>query len=443
VKTWVRLREFLLRDIWTLDLARASTPRRAIVHALRALVLLVEGLLNDRVSVWASSLTYITLISVVPFLALCIAVGARLGVPGKVVQLLVDRIPPKEYEVISGIASSFEKVPLRTVGVLSVFLLILAATKGLASMETAFNAIWGVERGRGVWRRFADYLAVAIVGPVLLLCAMGLTASLLSSSVILRLGQLPVAGDAIWLALRFVPYLALWVAFTLLYLLLPNTDVKFLPALAGALVAGTVWQLAQWTYFRLELGLSRYNLVYGAFAAIPVFLVWVYVSWMIVLVGAEVSYAVQTAKTYGFERKRLTPSVECLEETALRISLLLAYEFERGNGPLSPEAIAQDIRAPLRIVRHVLCVLAERGIVSRLESRAYQIAKPARLITAADVLAAVRQHGDHFSATATAESAGSLPAGCTQLIRDLRTESFRTSAVPLSELLARAGGTHS
>lgn len=422
MSTFERVKKFVLYDLWSLEVAGLSRAKRAFVVTARTLFLVVEGALQDRMAVWASSLTYITLISVVPFVALCAGIGAKMGIPAKALSFLTERIPPGQHEFLNSLAEGMAKVHFKALGITSILMLIFAAIKGLSSIEKGFNVIWGVQRGRTLWRRLADYLSVVVLAPLLILSAMAITASLLSSSFVSYLSHLPVMNVAIRVALFFVPYVAVWVALTLMYLLLPNTEVKFVPAFVGAVVAGTAWQLLQWLGFKFELSLSRYSPVFGAFTAIPAFLIWVYLSWVVVLLGAELAYAVQTARTYGFERKGLKPCFESLENAALHTSILLASRFKEGAEPLSAQEIALKLRISIRLVRQILTILTGAKLVSELRDGGYQIGRPPERITVSDVVVALRKHGD------------TLPVRSTELLQQILQESLRALEVPLSRL---------
>ena len=423
------LRQYLYRDIWMEDLRDRSPQRRLLPWILRAIVLAARGIGRHRVSMWASSLTYITLISVVPFAALMIGVGASLGVPAKAVGSLTDPLPAEQAKFLTDMAESFQNMDMKALGVVAVLMLLYAIVKALSQVENAFNEIWGVERGRGFVRRVANYLSVAVVAPLFVFAGMALTASLMSSAVVQQVEALPVAGWAFDLLLFLAPFLAVWIALTVLYWFMPNTKVKFTSALVGALVAAILWQLAQTLYFGTQVGISQLGVVYGAFAAIPVFLIWVFVSWMIVLIGTEICYGTQHAAGYAFERIDTEPSSDALERTALRIAALLADRLDRGDAPPDADAVALALGVPARLVSRLLGAMAAAGLVSVLEGGGCQIGRSPDRMTVADVVDGIRGQGSSIPLRAD------TPEGAAERIDALSDKAREALSVPLRSLL--------
>ena len=173
------------------------------------------------------------------------------------------------------------------------------AVKMLSTVENSFNTIWGVKRSRSIFRKTSDYLSVLIVGPVLVAAAIAITASLENIS----FAQIILSQGIIkQLIIHFVPFVSLWIAFTGVYIFMPNIRVKIQHALIGGVIAGTIWQIVQWVYINFGIGVAKYNAIYGGFAQFPLFLIWLYISWLIVLFGAEISFASQNVKTYTQEK---------------------------------------------------------------------------------------------------------------------------------------------
>ncbi len=435
---WLRrARAFLAEGIWLPEASPASVPGRTLYSFLRVLVMALRGVFRHRVGVWASSLTFITLVSLVPFVALVAGVSARLGAPENLLEMLSGQISEEQYRVIENATRSFEEADLRALGMVAVVVLLWAMVRVFTAIENAFNEIWGVERGRSIGRRIANYVTATVVAPLLALSALALSATLRSSAVADRIAALPGAGAGLRLLLFAFPYLALWLALTLLYKLMPNTRVRWVPALTGAVAAGTLWHVAQQGYLTSQIAIARLGFVYGAFSAIPIFLIWVYVGWLIVLFGTELCYGVQHANTYVRERGDESFSAECLEQTALRTALLLARCFEEGEGAIDPPEVARRLDAPARLVNRVLGLLREGGLVSREEDGRALISKPPRLITAADVVRAVRSRGERLL------EVRDDPPGSVAAVRDLRERSMAPLEVPIADLLAGAEGRRS
>jgi len=424
----MRIVRFLSRDIWTADIDSLSALRRWLITLCRALVLAFRGLLKHRLGVWASALTYTTLISVVPFVALVAGLGAKAGVPGDLAEKFTSEIAEAQRSIVEDAAAAFEALDLKALGVVALLILLYAAVKSMIAIEKAFNDIWGVERGRSLGRRVANYVSIAVLGPLLVLVAMVLTGSVMSSAFVAELGTWPVAGWLLDVLFGFSPYFAVWLALFLLYWLMPNTRVRFTSALIGAVVAGILWLVVQKTYFRLQVGISREGVVYGAFAAIPIFLIWCYFSWMIVLFGTELSYAAQNARSFGFERGERSLSQVSFERTALRLALVLARRFEGGEGPIGNEALAGTLRVPARLVNRILAHLRTGKLVTEVEGGEFQVARPPRLITAEDVVLALRRSGEEIA-----------PAEMDPAIEEVTEASLAALRRPLAEMLGTAG----
>jgi len=242
---------------------------------------------EHQLSLRAAGLTYTTVLSLVPFLAIAFAVLKGFGVQNALEPVLLKVVGESSHEVVIRIIGYVNNTNVKSLGLIGLLTLLVTVINLLTSIEEAFNAICGVSETRSLQRRFSDYLSVVVVGPVLLMVAMSMTSSLQSQWLVQWLINHTVLGDAILLLFRLVPYVSIWIAMTFLYSYIPNVKVPLRSALLGGVVAGTIWQFTQWAYFHFQVGVANYNAIYGALAALPVFLVWIYTSWLIVLFGLE------------------------------------------------------------------------------------------------------------------------------------------------------------
>ncbi len=242
---------------------------------------------EHQLSLRAAGLTYTTVLSLVPFLAIAFAVLKGFGVQNALEPVLLKVVGESSREVVIRIIGYVNNTNVKSLGLIGLLTLLVTVINLLTSIEEAFNAICGVSETRSLQRRFSDYLSVVVVGPVLLMVAMSMTSSLQSQWLVQWLINHTVLGDAILLLFRLVPYVSIWIAMTFLYSYIPNAKVPLRSALLGGVVAGTIWQLIQWAYFHFQVGVANYNAIYGALAALPIFLVWIYTSWLIVLFGLE------------------------------------------------------------------------------------------------------------------------------------------------------------
>ena len=239
-------------------------------------------------SLRAAALTYTTILSLVPFLAIAFSVLKGLGVQNALEPLLLQVAGESSRETVQRIVDYVNNTNVKSLGMIGLLMLMVTVLSLLSTIEEAFNTTWGVKESRPLSRRFSDYLSVVVVGPLLLVVALSMTTTLQSQWLVQWLIHKTVLGEAVVALFRLVPYISIWCALTFLYVFIPNVQVRFRSAVLGGVVAGTIWQIAQWGYFHFQVGVAGYNAIYGTLAALPIFLVWVYTSWLIVLFGLEV-----------------------------------------------------------------------------------------------------------------------------------------------------------
>lgn len=294
----------------------------------------------------AAALTFTTVLSLVPFLAIAFSVLKGLGAQNTLKPLL-QQIAGDSSETISRIIDYVNNTNVKSMGAIGIVMLIVTVISLMGSIEDAFNAVWGVRETRSVKRRFSDYMSVVIVGPILLLAATSMTSSLQSQWMLQWLIQNTYLGDAIQMLFRFLPYLSVWIAMVFLYIFIPNTRIRFASAVTGGVIAGTAWELAQWGYFHFQFGVANYNAIYGTLAAVPVFLVWIYTSWIIVLFGLEIVFAHQH-RGHGLSGSgtfRLTATAR--EELAVALLVQVSLHFQKGGVPPSAQYLADELNVPL------------------------------------------------------------------------------------------------
>ncbi len=308
----------------------------------------------------AAALTYTTVLSLVPFLAIAFSVLKGLGAQNALKPFL-QRIAGDSEETISRIVDYVNNTNVKSMGAIGLVMLVLTVISLMGNIEEAFNAVWGVRETRSVQRRFSDYLSVIIVGPILLLAATSMTSSLQSQWMLQWIIQNTYFGDAILLLFRFLPYLSVWVAMVFLYIFIPNTRIHFKSAVTGGVIAGTAWELAQWGYFHFQVGVAKYNAIYGTLAAVPVFLVWIYTSWLIVLFGLEIVFAHQHhgRSLPGSSASRLTATER--EELAVAVLVQASLHFKKGGIPPSAQYLADELRVPLLSLETVINELEQLG----------------------------------------------------------------------------------
>ncbi|MFP4473599.1 MAG: YihY/virulence factor BrkB family protein [Candidatus Omnitrophota bacterium] len=366
---WIRSTgDFLTRDIWRIRAKKLKGPKSFFLRQLRILVLAFRSFAEDKCQLRASALTYYTLLSIVPLVAMAFGVAKGFGFETMLEKQLYARLPGQE-EVVNRIVvfahSWLENTRGGVIAGIGVAVLFWTVIKVLGNIEKSFNDIWGVKRSRSFGRKFSDYLSVMILGPLLFIMSSSVTV-LITTQVKLVVENVAILGwfaPVILLSLNLLPFIMIWVLFTFIYIFMPNTRVLFKAGLLGGVVAGTIYQFVQWIYITFQVGVSKFGAIYGSFAALPLFLFWLQISWLIVLFGAEISFAEQNVDTYEFEPDCLNASQRFKRLAALRIAHLSVKNFIKAKTPRTAAQIAYELEMPIRLVRDLLFELTEAGIL--------------------------------------------------------------------------------
>jgi len=395
--------QFLNTDIWRLQTHKLPPRRSFWITQLRILLLAVRRFNVDKCELRASALTYYSLLSIVPVVALAFAVAKGFGVDKILSEQLLARMQGQEEaaERIIGFARSLlENTKGGAIAGVGIVFLFWTVIKVLGNIEKSFNDIWGVKAPRAMGRKLADYLSVMMICPVLLILASSVTVLLTTqvSSMLERLSFLGYFADALIWLLELLPYGVIWLVFTFIYVFMPNTKVEVKSALWGGILAGTIYQLVQLAYITFQIGVSKYGAIYGSFAALPLFLVWLQLSWLIVLLGAEVSFAHQNVTTYEFEQDCLSASQSFKRTVALAVISHCVKKFLKGERPSTAGDICHELEMPIRLVRSVLAELTEARLLSEVCTDsagdiAYQPACDTHLLTVASVMERLDQQG--------------------------------------------------
>ena len=395
--------KFATTDIWRIRSRDLPRPRWFLIRLLRILILSVRGLLEDRGTLRASALTFWSSLSVVPVVAMLFGIAKGFGFERNLERQLLERLEGQE-EVVSWIIK-FAHAALETtrggviagVGILFLFWTII---KVLGNIENSFNDIWGVKKGRPIIRKITDYLSLMLIGPVLFVVSSTATVLITSQvkTFVQKISLLGAISPIIFSMLKLLPYAAIWVLFIFMYIFLPNTKVRFRSGALAGIIAGTLYQIFQSVYIIFQIGVAKYNAIYGGFAALPLFLIWLQVSWLIVLFGAEISFAHQNVDTYEFEPDCLGVSHSFKRLLSLRLVQLLVKDFSAGERWCDETEISQKLEMPIRLVRQILYDLVEARIISPVKvdddkTSAYQPALHPERISIKYVVDALEQHG--------------------------------------------------
>jgi membrane protein len=288
------------------------------------------------------------------------------------------------------------------VGLLILFWTVI---KVLSNIDRAFNDIWGVVKGRSAARKLADYLTLMLVGPILWIVSSSATVYVATQieRIASQVEILSRIDPLIYAGLRMTSYALIWILFTLIYILMPNTRVRFISGVLAGIAAGTVFQVVQWLYIGFQIGVAKYNAIYGSFAALPLFLLWVQTSWIIVLFGAELSFAHQKGDEFELapDLQEISPYQRKL--LALQIFQLISSRFSQRLKPLTLMALAAEEGLPLGLMHQIMATLVDSGLVARIECSetedpVYQPALDVSQLTIAEAIAALESRGQKVPA---------------------------------------------
>jgi membrane protein len=405
---------FLKTDIWRIQARKLPKRKSFFIRQARIFLLAFSGFAEDLCQLRASALTFYTLLSIVPIAAMAFGIAKGFGFEKMLEQLLLERFPGQQ-EVLNQVIGFSNSLLANTQGGLiagvGIIILFYTVVKVLGSIEDSFNDIWGVKVPRSFTRKFSDYMSIMLICPILLIMASSATVVVASELkvIIERFVFLGWMGKAIIFALNVLPFAVVWIVFTFIYMFMPNTKVNFKAGLFGGIVAGTLYQIAQWTYIKFQVQVLNYGAVYGSFAALPLFLIWLQTSWLIVLFGAEISFAEQNVETYEFEPDCLKVSHEFKKLLSLHIMHRCVKNFHQGKKPLSVEEINHEMEIPIRLVRQILFELIECGLLTEVKAFGsstllYQPAISVERLTVLDVISCINQNGiDNIPVAETAE----------------------------------------
>jgi membrane protein len=399
-ENWAKLKRFLGGGIWEIDPRALGRGQLFLLQQGQLAALVARDFVADHCLLRASALTYTTLLSIVPLLALMFSLLKGLGVQDLLEPLILDRIAVGSEKIVSQIIEYINNTNFGQLGTLGLVALIFSVLALLSNIEESFNHVWGVTETRSLLRRFADYFSVVIFGPILLLAAVSMTATLQTERVLQWLVDRALFGQVVLFLFSVLPYLAMWAAFTFLYIFMPNTKVSFRSALIGGVIGGTIWQLTQWGYVHFQVGVARYNAIYGTMAALPIFMVWLYLSWLIVLFGLEIAYANQNLKTIRQEIRGGIVNFASREMVALTVLLVVAEAFHRGESPWSRERIGEELELPPRLAGSVLNDLVRLGLLAVVQhgtEDAYQPGRSPDTLEVAQVIRILREDGISYT----------------------------------------------
>jgi membrane protein len=361
--------QFIKHDVWRIPLKELSPIHSFLIRQIRIFTVAFRGFAEDKIQLRSSALVIYTLLSIVPVFAMIFGIAKGFGFANKLQNQLMENFQGQE-EVLNWLIKFANNMLNNTRGgvIAGIGLIVLfwSVMKVLGHTESAFNNIWQIKRSRTWFRKMSDYLSLMLIAPILIILSSSITVFITTriESITEQVGLLGYLSPFISFLIRLIPYIITWLLFTLVYIIMPNTRVYFKSGLVAGIIAGTAFTVLQWAYIHFQVYLSGYSAIYGSFAALPLFIIWLKVSWLIVLLGAEISFANQNIEKYEYESESLHINHYHRSILTFLITHLVVKNFEKGKPALTAEDIAHTLEIPIRIVRDILFDLTECGILS-------------------------------------------------------------------------------
>ena len=357
--------QFFTTDMWHISREKISRNKYLTIRHLKIIIIALKGFQEDGCCIKASALTYYTLLSIVPILALVFAISKGFGLEHALQTRLYSSFHGNE-ELLRQVLVFSNNLLARTRGSLIAgiggVVLLWSILKLLTNIEHSFNSIWKINTHRSYIRKFTDYLSMALICPFLFILSGSITVYITAR--VATLAHLPSTFTIIITTL--IPYFLVWILFSSIYLIMPNCKVKIKSALLAGIIAGTIIEYIQWLYIHFQIGVTSYNAIYGSFAAIPLFLILVQVCWLTVLFGAEISFAYQNIEDYEFNYSIRHISHNMKTVISLRITNLIVKNFCADLTPLTAKEISHKLEVPIMLTRELLDELVEAKVIIKI-----------------------------------------------------------------------------
>lgn len=363
---------FYKTDIWKLS-PEKEQELTLINKIIRLLIVGWRRFTSKGCMQKASALTYYSLLSIVPVVAMIFGIAKGFGFEKILEEMLLEKFADKKpmflqvFEFSNSLLSNTHGGMIAGIGLVVLFWSVM---KVLTNVEMTLNDIWDVKAQRSIPRKVSDYFSIMFLAPVLLIISNSATLYI-SNAVPMLISKIPLLNHSIGLvifAFKILPFSLVWLGFAIIYMIMPNTKVTFKSAIIGGIIAGIIFQLVQWVYIRFQVGVASYNAIYGSFAALPLFLIWLQLSWFIVLLGASVSQIVQHGANLEYDRDDIAISHEQKQQLSLWITYLIVKTFESGGKPVNVKQISLEAKVSFFLLKTILRRLEHANIVSRVHT---------------------------------------------------------------------------
>ena len=385
------------RLIWSNMLYEHGMPGRIMAYVLRYLVALIRDMFAGGLMMRSMSLVYTTLLSVVPLLAFSFSVLKGFGVHKELEPLLFTMLEPLGAQgatITQQIIDLVDNVKGGVLGGISLAFFIYTAVSMVQKVEESFNYVWYVAKRQNFARRLIEYLVVLLIGPVVIVIAMGMIASLKSNAIVQWLLEFQLLGPVIVATSKLTPYLLITSVFTFLYIYMPNTKVQFRSALIGGVAAGSAWASIGVIFATFIVFSTRTQLIYSGFAVAITTLIWLYVNWLILLMGAQLAFYHQNPAYLRIGRREPRLSNAMRERLALNVMYLVGNAFRDGTSSETVRSLAQHMKMPSVTLTPIIEGLEAEHLLMTTESENLIPGRELSRIRLRDILAVVREHGE-------------------------------------------------
>ena len=396
---------FLRDDIWLLNEQKLPPWQAGLAKSVKVVLLSVEGFKRDLCLLRASALTLYSILSIVPVIAMLFGIAKGFGFEKTLQKQLLERTPDQDEVILRliGFAQNLlESAKGEVVAGIGIVVLFWSVINLIGNIEESFNAIWKIPKGRSLSRKFSDYLSLMLLAPVLLITASSITVFLETKIAwLIKAIKLPSAGT--WLvikALSLTPLLLMIGLFSFTLIFMPNHKIDFRAGLVAGAVTGVLYQLLQSAYLSLQIGVSSYNAIYGSFAALPLFVIWLQIGWMIVLFGCETAFFLQNYENHRNSNRFDDLSFALKKVIALQIAHLVIKNFTSQNEPLTAAQIAARLSLPIAVAQPILDKLIASHILVEYQpddegDEVFQPAVDVNILTTAYLINAIERRGEN------------------------------------------------
>ncbi|MFC1588946.1 YihY/virulence factor BrkB family protein [Pseudomonadota bacterium] len=385
--------------LWEVELTQLPEWQRLSIILLRIFQAVIRDLSDGLPTLRAMSLVYTTLLSMVPLLAVVFSILKGFGLHNQIEPLLLQMLNPlgeQGARIARQIILFVDNIDVGLLGFMGIIFLFYTVITLIHKIERAFNHTWHITEYRALAQRVSDYLSVIMVGPILVFTALAITATITSSTLVSKLSAIEPFGFVFKATGNLLPYLLVIVAFTVIYLLVPNTRVKFRSALIGAVIAGVLWETTGWLFASFVANSSNYTVVYSSFAILVIFMIWLYLSWLILLIGAAIAYYHQHPDKIPVDQFLSNLSNRMKEKIALLAMYHIGKNFHQNKDPWTSSELSDTLNVSSEALSDVLHTLECDKLITRHRNRdiTYLPGQSLENIFITRILESIRNHNE-------------------------------------------------